>query len=147
MGVPHTPPAAAAAESGADFAFCIGALCVKPDAAKKARMNIFPGKYNEAKTAAGGSALEQQSIYLENRERMTINQVIDVDAFDDETLWANLKEGAVEISGSGLHIEKLDLAEGVLIVSGIIRAFAYVEPKKQKAGKRLRALHAKFRNE
>ena len=52
--------------------------------------------------------MEQQSIYLENRERMTINQVIDVDAFDEETLWANLKEGAVEISGSGLHIEKLD---------------------------------------
>ena len=91
--------------------------------------------------------MEQQSIYLENRERMTINQVIDVDAFDEETLWANLKEGAVEISGSGLHIEKLDLAEGVLIVSGIICAFAYVEAKKQKAGKRLRALHAKFRNE
>ena len=91
--------------------------------------------------------MEQQSIYLENRERMTINQVIDVDAFDEETLWANLKEGAVEISGSGLHIEKLDLAEGVLIVSGIICAFAYVEPKKQKAGKRLRTLRAKFRNE
>ena len=30
--------------------------------------------------------MEQQSVIFENRSRMTINQVIDVDAFDEETL-------------------------------------------------------------
>ena len=70
--------------------------------------------------------MEEQRVILENRNKMTVSQVVDVDAFDEETLWANLADGAVEVSGSGLHIEKLDLAEGVLVVTGSISSFAYI---------------------
>ena len=87
--------------------------------------------------------MEQHHIILENRKKMTVSQVLDVDAFDEETLWANLKEGAVEITGEGLHIEKLDLTEGILVITGRISSFAYVEPKKRKGGKRFRALMGK----
>ena len=80
--------------------------------------------------------MEEQRVILENRNKMTVSQVVDVDAFDEETLWANLADGAVEVSGSGLHIEKLDLAEGVLVVTGSISSFAYIEGKKQKGSKR-----------
>ena len=91
--------------------------------------------------------MEHQSLILENRSKMTISQVVDVDAFDEETLWANLKEGAVEITGEGLHIEKLDLAEGVLVVTGRIGSFAYVEPKLRKGGKRFKAWTGKWKHE
>lgn len=91
--------------------------------------------------------MEQQRVILENRSKMTVSQVVDVDAFDEETLWANLEDGAVEVSGSGLHIEKLDLAEGVLVVTGTIGSFAYVEGKKKKGSRRLKALTGKLRND
>lgn len=33
--------------------------------------------------------MEEQRVILENRNKMTVSQVVDVDAFDEETLWAN----------------------------------------------------------
>ena len=86
--------------------------------------------------------MEEQRVILENRNKMTVSQVVDVDAFDEETLWANLADGAVEVSGSGL-----DLAEGVLVVTGSISSFAYIEGKKQKGSKRLKALAGRLRND
>ncbi len=77
--------------------------------------------------------MENHYVTLENREKITINQVTDVDAFDEDNLWANIKDGAIEISGENLNIEKLDLQEGLLIVTGKIIAFCYAEKKaKQK---------------
>lgn len=91
--------------------------------------------------------MEQHNIILEGRKKMTISQVIDVDAFDEETLWANLKEGAVEITGEGLHIEKLDLTEGVLVITGRITAFSYAEPKMRKGSRRFKGLTGKRNHE
>ena len=39
--------------------------------------------------------MENHYISLENREKITISQVVDVDAFDEDTLWANLKDGGI----------------------------------------------------
>ena len=102
---------------------------------------------NQRKQKQEGSGMEEQRVILENRNKMTVSQGVDVDAFDEETLWANLADGAVEVSGSGLHIEKLDLAEGVLVVTGSISSFAYIEGKKQKGSKRLKALAGRLRND
>ena len=73
--------------------------------------------------------MENHRIEIDNRERITITQVADVDAFDEAVLWANLKEGSLEISGEKLHIEKLDLESGILIVSGRMQMLAYTDKK------------------
>lgn len=73
--------------------------------------------------------MENHVVTLENRERITINQVLDVDAFDEQNLWANIKEGTIVISGENLNIEKLDLKEGTLVVSGTVYAFSYGDKK------------------
>lgn len=80
--------------------------------------------------------MEGHKVEMQNRERITITQVADVDAFDENTLWANLQEGGMELSGQGLHIEKLDLDEGILVVSGHLDAVRYTG-KKSKAKVRL----------
>ena len=79
--------------------------------------------------------MENHVVTLENRERITINQVLDVDAFDEQNLWANIKEGTIIISGEKLNIEKLDLKEGTLVVSGTIYAFSYGEKKTREKRK------------
>ena len=71
--------------------------------------------------------MDNHYITIENREKLVLSQVADVDAFDEETLWANLKEGGIEITGEKLNIEKLDLQEGMLVVTGRISSIAYTD--------------------
>ena len=73
--------------------------------------------------------MEGHYIALENREKITVSQVLDVEAFDEENLWANLKEGGIELTGEKLNIEKLDLQEGLLIVTGRIDSLSYTDKK------------------
>ena len=73
--------------------------------------------------------METHFLKVENRERLIINEVIDVDAFDENNLWANIKEGTIEVGGEKLVVEKLDLEEGILIVRGKINNFSYVDKK------------------
>ena len=80
--------------------------------------------------------MENHHITIDNRERITVTQVADVDAFDEAVLWANLKEGSLEITGEKLNMEKLDLEAGLLIVTGRIHSLEYTD-KKLKSGKSL----------
>ena len=82
--------------------------------------------------------MENHYITVENREKITISQVLDVDAFDEDTLWANLESGGIELAGQNLNIEKLDLQEGILIVTGKIYSFEYTEKKIKEKGKLLK---------
>ena len=84
--------------------------------------------------------MENHYITIENRERITISRVKDVDAFDEETLWANLEEGSIEISGEKLNIEKLDLQDGTLIVTGRISAVVYTDRKTGEKGRFFRKI-------
>ena len=49
--------------------------------------------------------MENHYLSVENREKLTINQVIDVEAFDEQNLWANIKDGAIEIGFRGRFID------------------------------------------
>lgn len=82
--------------------------------------------------------MENHYITLENREKITISQVLDVDAFDEDNLWANLKDGGIELTGEKLNIEKLDLEEGMLVVSGKISSLSYTDKKIKETGGLLR---------
>ncbi len=73
--------------------------------------------------------MDNHHITIDNRERITVTQVADVDAFDEAVLWANLKEGSLEITGEKLNMEKLDLEAGLLIVTGRIHSLEYTDKK------------------
>ena len=53
-------------------------------------------------------SMENHYINIDNRKRITISQVADVDAFDEDTLWANLKEGGLEITGEICSVSYTD---------------------------------------
>lgn len=73
--------------------------------------------------------MENHYVEITNKERITVTSVIDVDAFDENVLWANLEEGGLELTGANLHIEKLDLEEKVLVVSGQLESLTYIGKK------------------
>ena len=86
----------------------------------------------------------EHRITIENKKKIIITEVIDVDAFDEETLWANLQDGGIEITGEKLNIERLELQEGILVITGEIWSITYTNKvksnqrglfKKKKAAK------------
>lgn len=87
--------------------------------------------------------MENHNIHMENRERITITQVADVDAFDEDTLWANLKEGGIEITGQKLNIERLDLQDGILVVTGKLCSLTYTDQALKEKKRLFSALRRK----
>ena len=64
-------------------------------------------------------------IMLEEREQLSISGVEEVESFDENTILLTTAQGALEIQGEGLHIEKLSLDGGDLRVEGQVNALIY----------------------
>ncbi len=71
------------------------------------------------------SSYSRHRIVLDERERLSINGVTDVIAFDEENVTADTEMGMVIIRGEGLHISRLDLEEGILQIEGSVDSIEY----------------------
>lgn len=65
------------------------------------------------------------SILMENREKVTITGVQDVDSFDEASVLLVTDLGYITLHGIDLHISKLNLEDGQLIVEGDITGMEY----------------------
>jgi len=75
-----------------------------------------------------------QNILLENRSRLRITGVEDVDAFDDASVTVNTVLGTLTVSGTDLHIGALNTETGELFVEGNIHALLYTESEQKGGG-------------
>ncbi|MFA5526996.1 MAG: sporulation protein YabP [Peptostreptococcales bacterium] len=69
----------------------------------------------------------KQDVFLENREKVSITEVKDVENFDEKTIKVITPKGNLVIKGSDLHLQKLDLEEGKVIICGKIDGINYSE--------------------
>ena len=72
------------------------------------------------------------NIILEGREKLSISGVLDVQSFDEEQVLLETVRGMVLVRGQGLHVERLQLEAGELIVEGEIGLIEYddsVQPR------------------
>lgn len=67
----------------------------------------------------------QHSLSLENRERLTIKGVNDVDEFNEQLITAVCDSDELTIKGEHMHIEELSIETKTLIVSGKIISLTY----------------------
>ena len=65
------------------------------------------------------------NIILEGREKLSISGVLDVQSFDEEQVLLETVRGMVVVRGQGLHVERLQLEAGELIVEGEIGLIEY----------------------
>lgn len=65
------------------------------------------------------------SVNIENREKISITGVKKVDSFDESEVSARLESSGISVYGQGLHISRLDLDNGILIVDGFISGVEY----------------------
>lgn len=74
------------------------------------------------------------SLHLENRNGLKLTGVTDVDFFDEETVTAYTDYGLITVSGSGLHVEELNLESGLLEVTGEVTALVYSSKTNKEKG-------------
>ena len=73
-------------------------------------------------------------ILLEERERLSISGVEEVERFDEESIRLTIAGGGLEIQGAGLHIEQLSLDGGDLRVQGQVHALIYDGEQEVRGG-------------
>ena len=66
----------------------------------------------------GSTRIRSHSVHIEGRELMSVSGVKDVDCFNEAEIELLTDAGQLRIEGSGLHITKLSLDEGQVIVEG-----------------------------
>ena len=71
---------------------------------------------------------------LEDRERLTVSGVEEVESFDEATIVMVTAQGVLVVRGEGLHIEKLSLDGGDLKVEGMVESLSYEEPRRGRGG-------------
>ena len=74
------------------------------------------------------------NLILEDRKKLNISGVEDVDSFDEQTVIAYTSLGQLVIRGKSLHISKLNLESGELQLDGEIAALAYTDSHGGKGG-------------
>lgn len=64
-------------------------------------------------------------IIMQERKRLEMTGVSDVDSFDDSVVVAYTSLGAMVVRGMDLHITKLNLDDGILTIEGQIAGISY----------------------
>ena len=89
---------------------------------------------NEIRVKEGASRLRTHSIHLDNRELLSVTGVRDVGSFCDTELSLSTDAGSLVIEGTGIHITRLDLDDGLVTVEGEICAMVYEDEVPEKKG-------------
>ena len=67
----------------------------------------------------------KSSVSLENRKKLTLTGIVEVISFDDQKISLNTKLGNLSIKGEGLKMNKLDVQNGDVIITGTILSMIY----------------------
>ena len=74
----------------------------------------------------------KQNILIENRRKLVIDNVINVDTFNDDYLEITSGGGDIGIEGENLKIEELSQDNGKITVTGDITGVFYKQNKMKK---------------
>ena len=76
----------------------------------------------------------QHNIIMENRRQLTITGVMDIDSFDENSVILFTDLGELTIKGEALHINRIDVDSGDLLMEGEIEQLYYTDNQPQKGG-------------
>ena len=72
-------------------------------------------------------AVKPHSVSMDDRCRLNVTGVDDVESFDETTIVMNTSQGNLIVRGSGLHIGKISLDVGEIKDEGMITDLNYEE--------------------
>lgn len=68
---------------------------------------------------------KNHSLKIVNRENITLTGIIDLLSFDEELIITESTDGVLVIKGNNLHVNKLDLDNGQLEITGRMYNLSY----------------------
>ena len=74
------------------------------------------------------------NLIMENRNRLTVSGVSDVDSFDEQTVVIFTQMGELTVRGSDLHIINLNVDSGELSLEGTVNSLTYSDEQPGKGG-------------
>ncbi|MGL4362858.1 MAG: sporulation protein YabP [Cellulosilyticaceae bacterium] len=75
---------------------------------------------------------KKHMVNIVDRQRLSMTGIIDVFSFNEELIEVETVDGYMDIEGIGLHIVKMNLDNGELIVEGRVCALEYEEQASTK---------------
>jgi len=76
----------------------------------------------------------RHNVIMENRKTLTVTGVMDIDSFDEQTVIVFTEHGELTIKGRDLHINKIDVDTGDLLMEGDVDSLSYSDNLPQKGG-------------
>ena len=73
-------------------------------------------------------------VFLEDRRRLNITGVSDVEGFDETVITAYTDHGELTVRGEALHINRLNVETGDLSVEGQIESLTYTAAATKSSG-------------
>lgn len=74
------------------------------------------------------------NIIMEDRRHLTVSGVSDIDSFDEQSVIIYTSMGVLTVRGQDLHINRLSLEVGELLVEGEIDALVYSQQEQKSQG-------------
>ena len=74
------------------------------------------------------------NIIMEDRKKLSVSGVTDIDSFDEQTIIAITDLGELTIRGWNLHITRLNLEQSELMVDGDISSLTYIDVRPKAQG-------------
>ena len=74
------------------------------------------------------------SIHIDNRMRISVTGVMDVESFSEQEVLLLTEAGPLSIAGSNLHLSKLNLEDGQICIEGELLALDYEPPEAERRG-------------
>ncbi len=81
---------------------------------------------------------KKHTLSLEQRSRMQLTGVSDVQSFDEQSVVLLTDCGELTVEGEGLHVSTLDIARGLVDIDGHISCVAYSDAAPARKGRRAR---------
>lgn len=82
----------------------------------------------------GNTKFRNQNIVVEDRSKVSITGVEQVESFNDNTIILKTVKGGMVIKGEGLNVDKLNLDDGNVKIVGTINGISYVERGSSQKG-------------
>lgn len=74
------------------------------------------------------------NIHIDNRSRTSVTGVNDVESFNEQEIILQTEAGGLRIEGEGLHLTKLSLEEGQVVIEGAVEALEYEPVTEERRG-------------
>ena len=79
-----------------------------------------------------GIPSQGQNVIMENRETISFTGVKDIGGFTEEQVQLSTVKGGVIVKGSDLKVQKLDVDDGKVIITGMVNSLTYTDKGEKK---------------